>query len=261
MSSGSETTTVVPPNCQPPPVEELPVPLSIPSGLVVTESPAPANNSPPAGQENSLVDVQTPALLTPPSQIKSLDMAEQNKVLGNLLLAARQTSQTDAITVIQSYNHIIEHERNVAILKDLPRAALDSAAIFLRITITDTKGKKLFKNRADIADRIVLAIESYLPATCLNCSSSYSIEFGNEPSRDTLRCFFCYQYAHDACNIKLYGPHGTTWLCGSCIAKHEGPDQEYSAPPCHPQTCDQSVSATSQPVIAPVDIPASVNDT
>ena len=102
--------------------------------------------------------------------------AEENAVIGKLLFLARQNHLTDAISTIQAYDAAAEHSQNVAVLEKMARSCLDNAATFLKITITDCKGKKLFENRNKLADRIVLAIESYFPATCMTCKSSYCVD-------------------------------------------------------------------------------------
>ena len=208
-------------------------------------------------QANSLIHcIKMPnAQSEPPSN----SLADQNAVLGKLLLHARTANQADTISVIQTYNVTYDHSRNGTNLKELPRPALDNRAKFFKILQSDSKGKKLFKTRDVLADRIILAIESYFTVTCLSCDKTYSTDLENEPvGTDVLRRFLCYQYAHSTCNSTIAGPPGTTWLCGPCIARNEGPDKKYSPPSAYVRVDDQHVipSIDSQP-LTPIQIPMS----
>ena len=65
----------------------------------------------------------------------------------------------------------IKNDINVEKIKDLQRAVLDNTADFLKIEHRSLNDKKLFKNREMLADRIILAIESYFTVACLTCAS------------------------------------------------------------------------------------------
>ena len=147
--------------------------------------------------------------------------------IGNLLRIARDSKQSDSITVLTAYNPDVVHQSNIEVVKKFNLPVLENCANFLKFKCkTDDGMNKLFSNKEILADRIVLAIESYLPSLCLTCNSIYKTDFENEITHGIQKCYLCFQLAHHTCcNSLPSGPKGTVWLCSSCITAHEAPDK------------------------------------
>ena len=82
------------------------------------------------------------------------------------------------------------------------------------------------KNKADLIECVIIAIEVLLPDTCSVCSKEYSTSREESPS---LRCKGCYQGFHQPCLEELLGgqktlpklPGSFYWLCAVCSPNYE----------------------------------------
>ena len=82
------------------------------------------------------------------------------------------------------------------------------------------------KNKPELIECVIIAIEVLLPDTCSVCSEEYSTGRGETPS---LRCKGCYQGFHQPCLEQLLGgqkdlpklPGSLYWLCAMCSPNYE----------------------------------------
>ena len=82
------------------------------------------------------------------------------------------------------------------------------------------------KNKAELIECVIIAIEVLLPDTCSVCSQEYSTGRDETPS---LRCKGCYQGFHQPCLEQLLGgqkdlpklPGSFYWLCAMCSPNYE----------------------------------------
>eukprot|EP00116_Pleurobrachia_bachei_P006400 sb/3466662/ len=86
----------------------------------------------------------------------------------------------------------------------------------LGVPLVGRDGKS--RDKRELADKIVLQIETLFPIDCQDCGEKYRIELGKKP---ILRCFLCGQGAH-ACKFSVEGSRlGSVWLCFCCWKKNE----------------------------------------
>lgn len=130
--------------------------------------------------------------------------------------------------VLAVYKHDKHHDINKEALAKQTVEYLETCAAYLKIKLVDNTSKKLFSNKAALADQIILVIESYFPATCQDCEEEYTIQFGGPEPK--LRCMLCLQGSHD-CEERLAIIKqieelpgkcftGLGWLCHSCFQKN-----------------------------------------
>ena len=82
------------------------------------------------------------------------------------------------------------------------------------------------KNKPELIECVIIAIEVLLPDTCSVCNEEYSTARDETPS---LRCKGCYQGFHQPCLEQLLGgqkelpklPGAFYWLCGGCCPNYE----------------------------------------
>ena len=72
--------------------------------------------------------------------------------------------------------------------------------LVLLLTI-DTHNVNIFDNKKEVADRIILKIESYFGTHCRDCDSPYRNYF-QSPTPPLLACYSCFQGSHDCETIK-----------------------------------------------------------
>ena len=159
--------------------------------------------------------------------IETREMAgvtDASDVLNKILDQAGQISSA----VITSYDPNKDANENRDALTKHSADSLEKTALFLKIELLNDAGKKFYPRKAALAERIMLVLESYFPAYCSDCNSTYCIEFGG--SEPALRCLLCFQGCHD-CDEKLSNLkqlqelsnkclNGMAWLCHSCYDKN-----------------------------------------
>ena len=142
-------------------------------------------------------------------------------VIGDLL------SQADEIS--KSIITAFDPAKDILVNKDTlggPRfsaPALNTCAEFLHISTINEDGSKIYSNKPSLALRIILEIQSFYPTFCAECAEEYSITFNSEEPQ-VLRCFLCYQGAHNCetvtkkiPNSDTVLPAGSVWFCKSCF--------------------------------------------
>ena len=84
----------------------------------------------------------------------------------------QNSDQADDISkaVLVVYKHDLDHEVNNEALAKLTVPYLETCADYLQIKLVDSANNKLFSTKIKLADQIILAIESYFPATCQDCN-------------------------------------------------------------------------------------------
>ena len=105
--------------------------------------------------------------------------------------------------------------------------SLENCANFLKIEIEDENKKKKYTNKADLADRLIMKIESLFPQTCQECKEEYCSTFTDHPDI-FFECFLCTQLSHSCEKIKskyesiknCVLPLGMIWLCTGCHEKN-----------------------------------------
>ena len=153
---------------------------------------------------------------------------DQNKIaLGEILRAA-----VDPLVkiVISAYKIQESHDNNVSAISasKFKVESLERCATFLGLEIRDANDDKTYSNKKQIADRIILKIESHFEQQCDECEENYQNHFdADNPPR--IHCFFCLQGCHDcdAMTTKLDAvgdpvkPIGLVWLCKGCRTKND----------------------------------------
>ena len=98
---------------------------------------------------------------------------EHDLAIGEILDKASDLHKS----VIGAYSYRCEagHESNVATLSSSKFSAttLSSCAVYLGIKVVDTHNVNIFNNKKEVADRIILKIESYFGTHCRDCDSPY----------------------------------------------------------------------------------------
>ena len=108
-------------------------------------------------------------------------------------------------SVISAYRCEAGNESNVATLSSSKFSAttLSSCAVYLGIKVVDTHNVNIFDNKKEVADRIILKIESYFGTHCRDCDSPYRNHFQSPtPPPPLLACHSCFQGSHDCETIK-----------------------------------------------------------
>ena len=151
--------------------------------------------------------------------------------------------------VLATYNPEEDHTVNKGNLIKHTVEYLERCAAFLKITLLNEEGRKLYANKSLLADRMILIIESYFPTTCLDCDENYQIKYND--SEPSVRCLFCLQGCH-SCDKRQESlkalqklPEqflmGIAWFCKSCFTKNNsiGPNQLSSwSPECSLEKSD-----------------------
>ena len=126
--------------------------------------------------------------------------------------------------VISAYKCEADHANNVTNLSGsrFSREVLENCALFLDIKINNVG--TILTNKKQIADRIILKIESNFNTICRECESPYRNRFKAEPY-PLLTCHSCFQGSHDCPGMKekieslnkLQTVIGIVWLCHDCL--------------------------------------------
>ena len=148
--------------------------------------------------------------------------------LGELLQQADEASETITKNIISSYNQNLSHKTNICNMSSskFKLESLENCANFLKIEIEDENKKKKYTNKADLADRLIMKIESLFPQTCQECKEEYCSAFTYHPDI-FFECFLCTQLSHSCEKIKskyesiknCVLPLGMIWLCTGCHEK------------------------------------------
>ena len=147
------------------------------------------------------------------------DEMESRTALGNLLLQADECSKR----VITAYNPTAARTttNTTALSRQFNLDMLEPCATFLGIDLADNDGNKMFTKKT-LVSRIILAIESFLPATCSECSEKYSTQL-NAEEKPLFFCFLCFQGSHNCEAVKAHhndnenSLKGSIWLCHHCL--------------------------------------------
>ena len=189
-------------------------------------------------------------------------MSQEVLCIGDLLGKADPASKQ----VISSYRLKADHKTNIKLLSVHNVPQLNKCAAFLHIeTLTHDKRKKYTKD--PLIDKIVLMIETYLPAMCQKCNDSYTIEYDGPLPK--VRCYMCFMGAHPGCNDNTTAGSNTTvgsiWICNACYIVHN-PDYNPDNPE-NPQeltldnTCEEELpEEVSQNSLDPIPIVINSNE-
>ena len=106
-------------------------------------------------------------------------ISENTLVLGDLLRIADDSPCPKR--VISTYRHGVDFRKNYQTIMRLDRILLDSCAEFLKIPLVSSDGSEtpLYSNKEKLSHRITLGIESFFPADCQECNTSYRVELDN----------------------------------------------------------------------------------
>ena len=160
----------------------------------------------------------------------SLDLA-----IGELLRSAEPLVKT----VLSAYRHQSDHGVNLAAISSsrFKTEALERCAEYLNLSTRTANGDKIYKNKSEIADKIILKIESYFENTCDECNQTYQHHITDEET-PKISCLLCLQGAHDCdlMNRKLepllaladHFPKGMVWVCRGCREKNETRPQMFT---------------------------------
>ena len=141
-------------------------------------------------------------------------------VIGNLLHCACPLSKT----VVTAFDYKASRAANTVALSSsrFKVESLEACAEFLNITLSDAESNKLF-TKATLAPRLVDALFSLLPSTCMECNDHYTVE--REPElAPFFTCYRCFQGSHSCELMKekhealssIPLPTGMIWLCKRC---------------------------------------------
>ena len=148
--------------------------------------------------------------------------------IGELLRSADPLSKT----VLSTYRHDKDHSVNLAAISSskFKNEVLERCAEFLNLSTRTAGGDKIFKNKSQMADKIILKIESYFENTCDECNQAYQHHITDEET-PKIACILCLQGAHncDPMNQKLDPllalsdsfPKGMVWICKGCREKND----------------------------------------
>ena len=150
--------------------------------------------------------------------------------IGELLDRADEVSKS----VIGSYRCEVKHASNVSLLSGPKFTApvLSQCAKFLGIELF-RDDVELFTTKKQLADRIVLKIESYFGSWCGECSMEYRNRFSSPTS--LLICHSCFQGSHDCDTMKTKAEAfhsidkalGIVWLCQHCLPLNDAAKTYY----------------------------------
>ena len=144
------------------------------------------------------------------------DNAIINQVLADITNAVRATAGTKGVKVMESYVPEDVHRDNVNRIASRKVEELSPVCVVLGVRLTDLKGKK--RTKEELADKIVLRIESLFPIDCQDCGVKYRVTLGSSPPAS---CFLCGQGAH-SCRLTVKGSRkGDVWMCSCCYQKHQ----------------------------------------
>ena len=146
------------------------------------------------------------------------------KILEEISGLADSTSKA----VLATYNPEEDHAVNKGNMTKHNVEYLERCASFLNIKLINEQGRKLFTTKANLADRVILIIESLFPTTCMDCNTNYRIKL-NDPE-PPIRCLFCMQGSHNCENrvnslksineLNKQCLAGIAWLCKGCYTKN-----------------------------------------
>ena len=141
-------------------------------------------------------------------------------ILGTLLDQAPEKGRK----VLSVYNYSDAFSTNVKALSSskISLERLEATAAYLGIKLADHKSYKLY-TKASLSKRIIFGIESLLPAHCMECNSSYTVD--RNDTRPVYYCYTCFKGSHwcPALRTKfeklaeLNLPVGMNWLCKDCV--------------------------------------------
>lgn len=146
---------------------------------------------------------------------------EFKTAIGKLLVSACPLSKK----VISSFDFKASRTSNIKALSKFKLDMLEPCAEFLNLKLADPENNKIYTKDA-LVSRILLAIEALLPATCVECSNTYCVEFDSEES-PAFTCFMCFQGSHNCQAIQAVHEAlssvtlatGNVWLCSKCHTK------------------------------------------
>ena len=151
-----------------------------------------------------------------PSDADSDDAIVINQVLADISKAVRAAGSSKGVKVIEAYVPEDAHKDNVNRIASKKVDELSPACVVLGVRLTDLEGKK--RTKEELADKIVLRIESLFPIHCDDCGDKYRVTLGSSPPAS---CFLCGQGAH-SCRLTIKGSRkGDVWMCSCCYRKHE----------------------------------------
>ena len=148
--------------------------------------------------------------------------------VGELLRLADPLSKT----VLGAYRQQCDHSVNLTAIASskFKTEVLERCAEYLNLSTRTATGDKIYKNKSQIADKIILKIESYFENTCDECNQAYQHHITDE-EMPKIACLLCLQGAHncDQMNRKLepllaladHFPKGMVWICRGCREKNE----------------------------------------
>lgn len=147
-------------------------------------------------------------------------------VIGNILSNADETTKR----VISAYDSSKDITSNLSVMSSSRFKAeeLDKCALSLGFPTQHEDSSKIYSNKASLAHRIILQIQSLYPTICGECKEEYSIPLApSTTAPPSLQCFLCFQGSHDCDPFKSKLPEaekklpaGTVWLCGSCYTQN-----------------------------------------
>ena len=144
-----------------------------------------------------------------------------DQVLGELLTLACPVSKV----VLSAFKCEADHETNVKLLNSPSFSALavkTCASESLSIKVHAEDGKAIYKNKGQVADRIVRKVMSLFSSVCGECAEPYHRRISSAPSLTS--CYRCFRGSHDCDAMKaklepflaLDRPTGAVWLCQDC---------------------------------------------
>ena len=168
--------------------------------------------------------------------------------LGKLLKAAEQKPMIRK--VLEAYRDHVKYSTNIKAINNTKFNAtqLEECLNFLKLKTKKEDKTPIYTNKATLADRIVLMIESYFPAKCQDCEDDYE---NIRPATDLVNdrvapftCFLCLQGSH-SCELLLEKkrksdecafPH-PVWLCEGCYTKNNLLTPNHPKRARHPSQC------------------------
>ena len=148
-----------------------------------------------------------------------------DEVHGELLVLACPVSKV----VLSAFKCEANHDTNVDTLNvpAFTAKALQTCAKSLGIKVQAEDGKAIYKNKGQVADRIVRKVMSLFSSVCGECSEHYHRRLSAAPS--LLSCHRCFRGSHDCDALKAklqpfldlgIDRHiGSVWLCQDCFSQ------------------------------------------
>ena len=184
--------------------------------------------------------------------------------IGSLLIGADQLTKA----VISAYEHEKSHEHNKAALSNgkFKVESLERCAAHLNLSITNDQDEKLYKNKAQLADILILKIESHFEQVCDECNQTYAHALEADP-QPRVRCFLCLQGAHNCQAMsdrldkldavaKDDRPTGLIWICRGCRLNNTSPLLNANTVPISHAHADDEAIPADPPDDPDQDLPA-----